>query len=150
MLFYRFRTFAICGALVGCTFVCGCRQGEPTSDPGASSLTTESIKNRKSLTEAESIASHQRMIKTLADIADAFEKNTLDFNPSTLDQLRTEIQAAHQNRNLIAVVQLQTRLAEAFLRLGKTNQSISNLQSCLLYTSPSPRDQRGSRMPSSA
>ena len=131
MLFYRFRTFAICGALVGCTFVCGCRQGEPTSDPGASSLTTESIKNRKSLTEAESIASHQRMIKTLADIADAFEKNTLDFNPSTLDQLRTEIQAAHQNRNLIAVVQLQTRLAEAFLRLGKTNQSISNLQSVL-------------------
>ena len=25
-----------------------------------------------------------------------------------------------------------------------------NLGSCLLYTSPSPRDQRGSRMPSSA
>ena len=26
----------------------------------------------------------------------------------------------------------------------------TNNQSCLLYTSPSPRDQRGSRMPSSA
>ena len=26
----------------------------------------------------------------------------------------------------------------------------THLQSCLLYTSPSPRDQRGSRMPSSA
>ena len=26
----------------------------------------------------------------------------------------------------------------------------TNLQTCLLYTSPSPRDQRGSRMPSSA
>ena len=26
----------------------------------------------------------------------------------------------------------------------------SQLQGCLLYTSPSPRDQRGSRMPSSA
>ena len=26
----------------------------------------------------------------------------------------------------------------------------SNTQVCLLYTSPSPRDQRGSRMPSSA
>ena len=25
-----------------------------------------------------------------------------------------------------------------------------NLEACLLYTSPSPRDQRGSRMPSSA
>ena len=27
---------------------------------------------------------------------------------------------------------------------------IGNTQICLLYTSPSPRDQRGSRMPSSA
>ena len=27
---------------------------------------------------------------------------------------------------------------------------VLNAQSCLLYTSPSPRDQRGSRMPSSA
>ena len=27
---------------------------------------------------------------------------------------------------------------------------ISTLSTCLLYTSPSPRDQRGSRMPSSA
>ena len=27
---------------------------------------------------------------------------------------------------------------------------INRLKSCLLYTSPSPRDQRGSRMPSSA
>ena len=30
---------------------------------------------------------------------------------------------------------------------GRTNQSLGT---CLLYTSPSPRDQRGSRMPSSA
>ena len=27
---------------------------------------------------------------------------------------------------------------------------MSNVKNCLLYTSPSPRDQRGSRMPSSA
>ena len=44
---------------------------------------------------------------------------------------------------------------------GGTNQTISNIENvigsagddfitCLLYTSPSPRDQRGSRMPSSA
>ena len=30
------------------------------------------------------------------------------------------------------------------------DQKVSLAQSCLLYTSPSPRDQRGSRMPSSA
>ena len=28
--------------------------------------------------------------------------------------------------------------------------NVNDLQDCLLYTSPSPRDQRGSRMPSSA
>ena len=33
--------------------------------------------------------------------------------------------------------------AEAMEKLGQ-------IPSCLLYTSPSPRDQRGSRMPSSA
>ena len=31
-----------------------------------------------------------------------------------------------------------------------TNASRSGSENCLLYTSPSPRDQRGSRMPSSA
>ena len=30
------------------------------------------------------------------------------------------------------------------------NKNIAHNQTCLLYTSPSPRDQRGSRMPSSA
>ena len=32
----------------------------------------------------------------------------------------------------------------------QTRETLQNLLSCLLYTSPSPRDQRGSRMPSSA
>ena len=34
--------------------------------------------------------------------------------------------------------------------LGPTVYSVLQLNPCLLYTSPSPRDQRGSRMPSSA
>ena len=34
--------------------------------------------------------------------------------------------------------------------LDKFGDIINILKSCLLYTSPSPRDQRGSRMPSSA
>ena len=33
--------------------------------------------------------------------------------------------------------------------LGPDDDTV-NIDSCLLYTSPSPRDQRGSRMPSSA
>ena len=35
------------------------------------------------------------------------------------------------------------------LKKGTSNKSIG-IRACLLYTSPSPRDQRGSRMPSSA
>ena len=33
---------------------------------------------------------------------------------------------------------------------GLRNESFTTVKICLLYTSPSPRDQRGSRMPSSA
>ena len=34
--------------------------------------------------------------------------------------------------------------------MAKTETEVDDLGDCLLYTSPSPRDQRGSRMPSSA
>ena len=40
--------------------------------------------------------------------------------------------------------------AEAISLMGRESQLNSQKKSCLLYTSPSPRDQRGSRMPSSA
>ena len=36
------------------------------------------------------------------------------------------------------------------MKVGLKVQIINNPSDCLLYTSPSPRDQRGSRMPSSA
>ena len=36
------------------------------------------------------------------------------------------------------------------LGLGVYIWNVSQIKACLLYTSPSPRDQRGSRMPSSA
>ena len=35
-------------------------------------------------------------------------------------------------------------------QLDFLSEAVEQLQYCLLYTSPSPRDQRGSRMPSSA
>ena len=34
--------------------------------------------------------------------------------------------------------------------LSEVTAKVTDFQHCLLYTSPSPRDQRGSRMPSSA
>ena len=39
---------------------------------------------------------------------------------------------------------------QAFRQLLREHDGRELSQACLLYTSPSPRDQRGSRMPSSA
>ena len=58
-------------------------------------------------------------------------------------------------------VELYTRAVDLIkrgLQIQREDESVDNtvlhryakLYSCLLYTSPSPRDQRGSRMPSSA
>ena len=43
-----------------------------------------------------------------------------------------------------------TRLAEVESQLDTAELASAQPSRCLLYTSPSPRDQRGSRMPSSA
>ena len=40
--------------------------------------------------------------------------------------------------------------AETVRFVSPTGKAVSVTDACLLYTSPSPRDQRGSRMPSSA
>ena len=61
------------------------------------------------------------------------------------------------------VVQLKNQINNSYFQLKDsveeklalteeriTSKLISDVQFCLLYTSPSPRDQRGSRMPSSA
>ena len=46
---------------------------------------------------------------------------------------------------------ISTKLAEAGAKVVVHHHSESSKDdACLLYTSPSPRDQRGSRMPSSA
>ena len=44
----------------------------------------------------------------------------------------------------------ERQLSKLRLRFGFVFQNAALFDSCLLYTSPSPRDQRGSRMPSSA
>ena len=49
----------------------------------------------------------------------------------------------------MAVMQRQT-LVIVRLRCSDGIEGIGEATTCLLYTSPSPRDQRGSRMPSSA
>ena len=49
--------------------------------------------------------------------------------------------------------ELAAREAEAARKIAEQEEierKVAEANNCLLYTSPSPRDQRGSRMPSSA
>jgi len=48
------------------------------------------------------------------------------------------------------VAELLAKEEEGIKNLTDDHWAVINYISCLLYTSPSPRDQRGSRMPSSA
>ena len=45
---------------------------------------------------------------------------------------------------------VQGQSGSAVATIRQNNEDIEGTYICLLYTSPSPRDQRGSRMPSSA
>ena len=63
----------------------------------------------------------------------------------------TELNAARNAivaRNLNPAFKMLTRVARIFEQLTSAWEILRTI--CLLYTSPSPRDQRGSRMPSSA
>ena len=52
---------------------------------------------------------------------------------------------------ILSQVKKMMRLGQEHKSLGPIlNRLLTQAVSCLLYTSPSPRDQRGSRMPSSA
>ena len=52
--------------------------------------------------------------------------------------------------DVVAFTLFSWSVAITWLLFNKQAGNASQLHSCLLYTSPSPRDQRGSRMPSSA
>ena len=57
------------------------------------------------------------------------------------------------DRNALATIMGNIKQESKFIPNiceGGARVSYSDCRSCLLYTSPSPRDQRGSRMPSSA
>ena len=47
-------------------------------------------------------------------------------------------------------VKYGSEVEDAYVNLRKANEGWEQLGSCLLYTSPSPRDPKTSRMPSSA
>ena len=68
-------------------------------------------------------------------------KFIINNNKRDIDEI---IEANPQNNKKFKII------FDALDALGLSNKEKDDPESCLLYTSPSPRDQRGSRMPSSA
>ena len=63
-----------------------------------------------------------------------------------LKQHNVSISAVKANKLMLSIGFMEEATRESSTRPGV----IKKYKVCLLYTSPSPRDQRGSRMPSSA
>ena len=71
--------------------------------------------------------------------------NTPRSGPSAHELTMLALRGYPRHQNVVAYLELRQSLA---VILHEVPLKLSH--SCLLYTSPSPRDQRGSRMPSSA
>ena len=109
----------------------------------------------------------------LVDILEELIRNPIDINLAdvfdlsklpNMDQQSAQIIIEHRNKfgyffsptELFAIRELNKQLIESILPFIKTTRTNDELEkneevvSCLLYTSPSPRDGLLSRMPSSA
>ena len=100
---------------------------------------------------ADQVASFQEKLQT--DLSDHIEFDLSSMNVSRLDSsaLYEMHNPASEYINLFASC-VPTKMGRRFKK-AYDNESVffgTQKRSCLLYTSPSPRDQRGSRMPSSA
>ena len=95
----------------------------------------------------------------LADADSAAVEKRLAEDPSFHAHMR-DLQSAWDMLDSLPLVQPNSHFVQTTVEMaiaGHTNKKPTNgiilkslLLFCLLYTSPSPRDQRGSRMPSSA
>ena len=72
--------------------------------------------------------------------AEWFKRSLMDMSKTMLTQLETPREDLWDEAILTA----------CYIRNRLLTESSKEKCTCLLYTSPSPRDQRGSRMPSSA
>ena len=73
-------------------------------------------------------------------------------HPFLLDHVANEIYKKDYDSltNDDETTEVETKAEECYLAYIMLRNSCAGSNDCLLYTSPSPRDQRGSRMPSSA
>ena len=85
--------------------------------------------------------------RTLRTIASAKAELELDKNATNQDLITALTPKAEETRNTIGLDICNDSTQRVYSAIAIQNDGN---WTCLLYTSPSPRDQRGARMPSSA
>ena len=89
----------------------------------------------------------------VVDLAREQESNILIRGLRAVSDFEYEFQLAGMNKKLNSNIETMFLMSDVENQIISSNfvKEIANLGgNCLLYTSPSPRDKRGSRMPSSA
>ena len=125
-------------------------------------------KSKKKSKQTEEVASKAKPKNGIKPYAKVITKDAIsDDGVFTIHQVDDnyfyEIPINHLEKDMLwvsRIAQIPNGLGGGFVNAGsKTNEQVVHwtrfqnkilLKICLLYTSPSPRDQRGSRMPSSA
>ena len=92
------------------------------------------------------------LLQTLYTRNDPEMLTQLSARGGWLDELRREHKILSADDNQRQITRYQANIKTARKRLAQLQATLPKkpVDGCLLYTSPSPRDQRGSRMPSSA
>ena len=110
---------------------------------------------REALGKENDDASKKRLEKLESEIVD-FEKEFGELNEIWMAE-KSAVHGAQHVKEELEAARIEMDMAQRAGNLAKMSELqyavIPELESqldCLLYTSPSPRDQRGSRMPSSA
>ena len=105
---------------------------------------------RASLQSQES-SCEQLKLALLLSLPDSAIRNDIKAAKLLADFLENPVNDRQQDRALASLLRgvIQERLHSQRMQ-NTLKRKLKQKQSCLLYTSPSPRDQRGSRMPSSA
>ena len=84
---------------------------------------------------------------------DTLEGQFAEATSAEIDEALLAADAAYdamQTASSETIASLLEGIADGLESIGEALLDRAHAETCLLYTSPSPRDQRGSRMPSSA
>ena len=103
------------------------------------------------MNKEEKVIAVEELKGQLADYKSIYLTDIAGLNAVQTSKLRRECFNSNVKLSVVKNTFLERAMSESENDFGELKELLKgNTTICLLYTSPSPRDQRGSRMPSSA